>query len=695
MQRFVVGPSRFLAQARADLAPLLFPRLASHAMTSVLALLERAIPLHRSGDLPSAAKLYQEVLALQPDNANALHLLGLIAQHQGNTHSAIDYFSRAILADPQVASFFLNRGLARRAAGQTAEALEDFQQARRLDAALVEAHHQEGNVLKSLGRYAEAIAPLRTAIRLVPKHAIARLNLGTALLEIRELDEAIRSFREAITLEPQRPEAHNVLGHALTLISRYSEAEASFNEALRLQPNYGAAHDNLGGLLKLQARLPEAIQHYRAALTHAPYPATHSNLLLALNFTDIPPAEILAEHQRWDEIYAAPLRLEPRAVEPAVTSPRRLRVGYVSPDFINHAVARFIEPVLSAHDRNHFEVFCYSSSPNPDAVTTRLRAMNENWRDTSLLNEAQTAALVAKDGVDLLVDLAGHTAGNQLLVFARKPAPVQITWIGYPNTTGVRAMDYRLTDSICDPTGAADALNRETLVRLPGPFSCYLPTSESPAVRELPALKAGYVTFGSFNQFAKLNSRVIELWARVLRVCPSSRLLVRARSLADELTASRLRETFAQWGIEPGRLELDGRQLSVAAHQACYHHVNVALDTFPYNGTTTTCEALWMGVPVVTLRGQTHVARVGASLLTHLGRPEWIAASPEDYVLRCQTLVSDLPALAKTRAGLRDEFRTSPLADAIGFTRTLEATYAQLWAQRRERSSRDRLPPAN
>jgi predicted O-linked N-acetylglucosamine transferase (SPINDLY family) len=359
-------------------------------------------------------------------------------------------------------------------------------------------------------------------------------------------------------------------------------------------------------------------------------------------------------------------------------------VGYVSPDFINHAVARFIEPVLSDHDRSRFEVFCYSNAQTPDTVTARLRALSEHWRDTALLDDAQTAALIREDRIDLLVDLAGHTAGNQLLVFARKPAPVQITWIGYPNTTGMGAMDYRLTDAIADPPGLSEAFHREQLVRLPGPFSCYLPSAESPDVNPLPALSAGHVTFGSFNQFAKLTPAVVELWARLLRECPSAHLLLRARSLADNETASRLRETFARLGVDPGRLELDGSQLSVAAHQGCYHRVDLALDPFPYNGTTTTCEALWMGVPVIALAGRTHVARVGASLLTHLGTPEWIAQSPDDYIERCRALASDLPKLAAIRAGLRARFRASPLGDAKGFTRNLETTYATLWARRVE-----------
>ncbi|HTO02937.1 MAG TPA: tetratricopeptide repeat protein [Opitutus sp.] len=651
-------------------------------MTLVPSILERAIQFHRSGDLAAAAALYREVLQTDPNHANALHLLGLATHHAGDPVRAIEYFTKAIAADPAIAPFRLNRGLALRAVGRTADALDDFQTARRLDVGLAEAHHQEGNALKHLGRFADAAGPLRTAVQLAPRHATAWLNLGIACLELRELDEAIRSFRQALLLEPARPEAHNILGHALVLLGNFSEAEAAFNEALRLRSDYAAAHDNLGRLLKAQARLPDAINHFRAALARTPTPATHSNLLLALLFSDaVSPREMFEEHCRWNELHAAPLSSEWSSYPTGSERQQRLRVGYVSPDFINHAVARFIEPVLDSHDRGRFEVFCYSHAATPDAVTARLRALSEHWRDTAQLDDAQIAALVREDRIDLLVDLAGHTAGNQLLAFARKPAPVQITWIGYPNTTGLAAIDYRLTDSIADPPGTTDAFYREELVRLPGPFSCYRPSAESPEVSPLPAAATGHVTFGSFNQFPKLAPCVIELWARILRECPSARLLLRAWSLADKDTAARVRTTFAGFGVDPGRLELNGEQLSIAAHQRCYDRVDIGLDPFPYNGTTTTCEALWMGVPVVTLAGTTHVARVGASLLTHLGTPEWIAQDPDDYVARCIALAADLPKLATIREGLRERFRKSSLGDAHRFTRNLEATYVELWSR--------------
>jgi predicted O-linked N-acetylglucosamine transferase (SPINDLY family) len=359
-----------------------------------------------------------------------------------------------------------------------------------------------------------------------------------------------------------------------------------------------------------------------------------------------------------------------------------LRIGYVSPDFVHHAVSYFVEPVLAAHNRAQIEVFCYADAPVADATTARLRGLSDQWRDIAPLNDAQVAELIRSDKIDILVDLAGHTARHRLLVFARRPAPIQLTWIGYPNTTGLETIDSRLTDAISDPLGQTEVFHTEKLVRLPEVFSCYKPSDQAPAVSELPAVKNGYVTFGSFNHFAKINPAVLDLWARLMVRLPSSRLFLKARSLADPETATGVRETFKRHGVAANRLTLCSDELSVAAHQSLYHGVDIALDPFPYNGTTTTCEALWMGVPVITLAGQTHVSRVSASLLTHLGRPEWIAHSEDGYIEKCAALAADLPRLAELRANQREQMRLSPVCDAPRFTAQLEATYRELWRQR-------------
>ncbi|WP_138223208.1 tetratricopeptide repeat protein [Nibricoccus aquaticus] len=564
--------------------------------------------------------------------------------------------------------------------GKPAEAIPLYREVLHALPAVAEVHHQFGNALKSLLRFTEALVPLGEAVRLSPADAAIRLNLGVTFLELRQYADAEAQFRRALELEPARPEAHNILGNALFSRGRLAEAGNCFLEALRLRPDYAPAHDNLGRLARAQGRIADAVTSYRAALALQPRPGTHSNLLMALNYLHgITPQEIFAEHQRWAARYAEPLTTATMAPERDRSGGRRLRVGYLSPDFSNHAVAYFFEPVLKAHDRATFEVFCYANVLAPDAVTARLRATAEHWCDLAPLSDDQALELIRRDRLDVLVDLAGHTARNRLLVFARRAAPVQITWIGYPNTTGLSAMDFRLTDAVSDPVGATETLHTEKLVRLPGPFSVYQPPAEAPAVGPLPALvaKAGIV-FGCFNNFAKVTPETIALWCRLLTAVPGSRLFLKSRGLDDPDTASRIRDAFMQAGVMPERIELDGRELSVPAHLALYHRVDVALDTFPYNGTTTTCEALWMGVPVITLAGETHVARVGSSLLTHLGSADWIAKTPGEYCAKARALVADLTRLSVIRAGLRERMSASPLCDAVGFTRGLEAKYRAL-----------------
>jgi protein O-GlcNAc transferase len=484
-------------------------------------------------------------------------------------------------------------------------------------------------------------------------------------------------------LEPGRPEAYNILGHALLQGGRCTEAIAQLGAALRLRPGYAAAHDNLGRALKAQGRTAEAVLHHRAALALKPDPKTHSNLLYSLNLLpQISPAEIFSEHRRWAERYAEPDRAGTMAASVDFTAGRRLRVGFLSPDFVNHAVAYFFSPVLCHQDRDRFETFCYSNAPIPDEMTETLRGQAAHWRDIARLGDDETVNLIRNDRIDILVDLAGHTAHHRLLVFARRPAPVQVTWLGYPNTTGLTAIDYRLTDAVCDPVGRTEIWHSESLERLPEGFSCYAPPPDAPPVNPLPALPTGQLTFGSCNNFAKVTPEMIGLWAGVLGDHPGSRLLLKSRGFADPDTAQRVCDAFGRAGVAADRLCLDAQNRSVREHLRLYHRIDVALDTFPYNGATTTCEALWMGVPVVTLAGDTHAARVGASFLTQIGRPEWIAESAAGYRAICRQLAENLPQLATIRADLRERMGRSSLCDGPGFVRRLETAFRAMWVAR-------------
>ena len=633
----------------------------------------------RAGRTHDAASLYEQILRETPDQADALTALGHLALQQGNVPRAETLLARALAAQPHVALAHLNHGLALRRLGRTAAALAAFTRAQELAPDLADARQQKGNLLKSLGRHAEAAAELAEAVRLAPDNPAAWLNLGVALLEGGARSDAIAAFQHATTLDPRRIEAHNILGHALFTAGRTGEAEAAFAAALRLNPAYPPTHNNLGRLCRAAGRLTEAIAHYRTALSSQPNASTHSNLLFLLNFLpDLSPTEIFREHRRWHECYAAALAPASHPRPAPGQEIRRLRVGYISPDFCHHAVAYFIEPVLAAHDRTRFEIFCYASVAAPDAFSARLRTHAEHWRDIARLDDESAANLIRQDQLDLLVDLAGHSAHHRLLVLARRPAPVQATWIGYPNTTGLATIDYRITDHVSDPVGKTEPWHTEQLVRLPENFSCYAPDPSAPAVNDLPATQPGAVTFGCFNKFAKITAPTISLWSRLLTRLPAARLLLKSQGLDDPSVAERVRSAFAEHGIDPARLDLNGQRLSVTDHLSLYHGVDLALDPFPYNGTTTTCEALWMGVPVLTLAGETHVARVGASLLTHTGLTDWIAATPDDFVERGVAAAHDLPRLADLRRGLRERLHHSPLCDAPKFTRHLEDAFTAM-----------------
>ena len=582
-------------------------------------------------------------------------------------------------ANSDLAQFHVQQAVALRGLSQMEGALAAVERAIALDESMAEAHHLLGNLLKSLRRFGEAVVPLKTAAALAPRSAPIWLNLGVTLLETRDRRGAIDAFRRAIELEPSRADSHNILGHALASCGENEAARLAFQHALKLRPNLAAAHNNLARLEKSEGRMTEAIAHYCESVAAEPSPGSHSNLLFALNYLpEIDPATVFAEHRRWNGLYAA--KLAPNA--PPVVQPlegRRLRVGYISPDYLQHSVAYFIEPVLAEHDRARFEVFSYSDVHSPDHVTHRLRGFSEHWRDIAGLGDSSVADLIRSDRIDLLVELAGHTAHNRLLVMARRPAPVQLTWIGYPNTTGLDTIDYRLTDAISDPVGVTDLWHSEKLVRMPANFSCYRPDPSAPAVNVRPASKPGAVTFGCFNNFAKVTPEVLGLWASLMSGLPESKLLLKSNGLGDPGVMARVRRCFEEVGVAGERIAFHSVPLSVADHLGLYHEVDVALDPFPYNGTTTTCEALWMGVPVVTLAGQTHAARVGASLMTHVGLPDWIASTHDDYLRIAEAAALDVPRRSALRADLRERMRGSPLCDALRFTRDLESTFLSLF----------------
>jgi predicted O-linked N-acetylglucosamine transferase (SPINDLY family) len=629
----------------------------------------------------AAIESYEKALRIGPESAHLHNNLGNALQGIARTDEAVTHYRKAIAIDPGYAQAHNNLGLALAKKGDPQNAAGHFRKAIQLRPDYAEAHNNLGNALREQGILGEAVIALRHAVELKPDSSEFHNNLGALLVESGELSEALEKIKQAIALDGNSAQAQNNLGGALQAQGRLSEAATAYKKAIAIDPEYAEAHSHLGVVLYRSGKLPEAIAAYRRALALKPdYRDARSSLLYSLHYRPaLEPVAMLGEHRRFAERHAQPLARHIRPHTNAAEPERVLRVGYVSPDFREHSVAYFIEAILRAHDRAAFEIFCYANVTKPDAVTERLKGLGHRWCDIAYLSDEQVAGRIREDEVDILVDLTGHTGENCLLVFARKPAPVQISYLGYPNTTGLTTIDYRITDAWADPPGQTERFHTEELVRLPDGFLCYQPPQESPDVTGLPAKETGRITFASFNNASKVGAEVIALWSDILHAVPSARLIMKAPQLSDPGVRRYFESLFEQQRISPAQIELRGPILSSVEHLAMYQEVDIALDPFPYNGTTTSCEALWMGVPVIALAGKTHAARVGVSLLSSVGLPELIAQTPAAYVEQALALAGDLERLAALREGLRHKMQQSPLTHATRFTRSLESVYRGVW----------------
>ena len=617
------------------------------------------------------------VTAIPAESAQELLHQGNALFQAGELEAAAHCYRRALRIEPFLAAASFNLGCTMDALSGPREALPHFIQAATLRPEWCEARGNLGFTLARVGRMAEAEAELEAAAELRPGDAGIRNNLGLALSELGRGEEACASFREAIRLDPLYPEAHSNLAILYERYGRSSEAISCCLEALRLRPDYPEAHHNLACALKSQGRHEEALAQYRAALRLKPdYQEARSSLLFTLCYpAGVSEEEVAAEHLCFGSLH----RVAPQPHGNDSSPDRTLRIGYVSADFRGQAVARFIEPVLRHHDRSRFRIFCYSNVSVPDARSEELKQLADRFVNIAGVPDQAAEEMIRRDGIDILVDLSGHTAGNRLALFARKPAPLQVTWLGYPHTTGLKAIDYRICDAVTDPPGATERFYCEKLLRLPGNFSCFAPPEEAPEVGELPSLDTGSITFGSFNNPAKITTQTVALWAGVLLGVPGSRMLVKGYALADPGSRARLAALFALHGVAPERLELLGNTPGYRDHLALYQRVDLALDTFPYHGTTTTCEALWMGVPVVTLAGASHRSRVGASLLGSVGLRDLVAQHDFEYCDAAIALARDTARLKRLRATLRPTMAGSALTDGAGFTRRLESAFREIW----------------
>jgi len=624
-----------------------------------------------------ALAAYRQAARLAPERAEVQNNLGIVLQDAGRVAEAVAAFRRALDLQDDFPLAHSNLGNALLLYRKVDQAVAVLMGATRRWPDFTEAWYNLGNAHFAGSRFEAAEAAYRRALALDPGHIRACNNLGNVLQAMGRCGEALDTYLGGLALDPDFVDTYNNASAAARTLGRMDQAVQLLEEAIRRHPDSAVSHCNLGNVQKDIGAMEAAIGSFRRALELDPGDAvTHSNLAYAVCFLPgFSPAQILRENLDWDRAHgqAPTWPAHPNAPDPG----RRLRIGYVSPDFREHCQSLFTLPLLANHDHGRFEIACYASVPRPDAITRRIRSHADLWRDTAGMADADVADLVRADRIDILVDLTMHMSNNRPGVFARRPAPVQAAWLAYPGTTGLSAMDYRLTDPYLDPPGEHDDWYSETSIRLADTFWCYDPLTAEPAPGPLPALANGFITFGSLNNFCKVTPQVLALWARVLTAVPDSRLLLLSQPGGHR---QRVLDCLAAGGVAAGRVEFAPFRPRLE-YLALHRRVDLGLDTFPYNGHTTSLDAFWMGVPVVTRLGGTVVGRAGWSQLCNLDLRELAADSDDAFVRIATGLAGDLPRLAGLRAGLRARMSASPLMDGDRFARSIEAAFREIWAR--------------
>ncbi len=659
-------------------------------------------------------------IAIEVDATQAIYhnSLGLALRDTGKHDAAVTSFERAIGLNPTYVEAYGNMGIAFQNSGNEDAAIGAFEQALRLNPQLIDVRGNLGNAYKNVERYEEAaeccrivlealpghaatycnlgvalqktgafdaaIEAYQTALQFDPEHLPAHINWGLALQDTGNLAGALEHFRKALALAPNSAEAHNNLGMALQQNGDIENARTHIEKALEQQPDHAKALANLGVIDLEQGDPLRAVEHFQKALDVEPqFPTALSNLLLSrLYLANTDTSENLALARQINHMLRLRVPVHLNSLEPG----RPLRVGFVSADLRRHAVSSFLEGVWTYLNSDQIQLYAYATSHTEDDVTGRLRRHTTTWRKLAGMTLAKQCQCIATDKIDILLDLGGHTANNNLAIFAQKPAPIQVTWLGYSSTTGLETIDYILADSYVLPISDTEQYS-ETPWRLPDSYLCYTPPNFEPTFTNGPALTNGYVTFGSFNNLSKLTDTAIACWAQILRAVPESRLLLKAKQLDSPAFQSSLSRRFSAAGIETDRVTTMGRTSGFAEHLDAYNQMDIALDPFPYAGTTTTAEALWMGVPVLTLSGKSFVERVGVSMLTNTDLKEWVAASSEELVTKAANFSANKVELSAMRAKVRSQFRSSPICNPSAFSDALASAFRDMWKTHCERQT--------
>lgn len=637
------------------------------------------------GQWEEAISCQHKAISLQPDYAEAYVDLGNACQNQGKLNDAIASYNQVIALNPDDARAYNYLGNVHNKKGNQDAAVVSYQKALSLKPDYAVARYNLGNTFMRQGKLDEAVSSFKKTLLFTPEQTEKQLRgstyccLGHAFQEQGNGPDAVSCLNNAISLLPDYLEAYNSLGNALLAMGNIEDAIVNYRKAIALRPEDATAHGNLGNAYQSLAKVEEAVECYGQALLLDPdYIEAHSSYLMVIQYSPkYSEDSILNAHRAFAEKFEAPFRQHWPLHENSRDPERRLKVGFVSGDFRIHPVGFFVEALLTHLDCNTLEVVLYSNYNLTDEVTLRLKSLGYLWRSLVGVTDDDAAKLVRDDGIDILIDLSGHTHLNRLQLFARKPAPVQVAWLGYFDTTGLQAIDYILGDPYMLPPDEADHYV-ETPWRLPESYLCFTPPDVDVMVEALPAISNGFITFGSFNNLTKLNDEVVALWARVLQAVPNSRLFLKTQQFKDLVVRQTTAQRFSDHGIDGGRLIFEGSS-SHTEHFSAYNRMDVSLDPFPFPGGTTSVNALWMGVPVLHLQGHRFISHAGESILINVGLPEWIAADADDYVRLAQELTGNLSRLSELRVGLRRQLLASPLCDAPRFALNFEVALRGMW----------------
>lgn len=640
----------------------------------LMQVMQRTQTLLRGGNTQAAVRVLEQTVKQFPGAIEAWFMLGQIYGSQGRHEAAQKHFAQVIALNNHVPDAHFNLGLSLRNLGNNTAAAESFSQATQLKPDYIAAWYNLGATLLDLDRFAEAEQAFLQVLRFDTSDQIY-LALGMSAQGDHRYQQAIAYYNQAVRGGNGSFTLHLNLGTAYFSLHDYEQALKHLLDAHRLDPDNAVAIHNVANCYLELAEIDQALAFYKKSN----YPSDETTYLFALNFLqDYDPERVFLEHKAWGE-KAVAAAIQPVLPERDMAPERRLKIGYLSADFRQHPVAIFFEQILKNHDRIPFEIYCYADVLIPDTVTARFQGYANHWRDITRFDDRTVAETIRKDGIDILVDLGGHTSERARLLASRN-APVQVNYLGHVNTTGLSTIDYRFTDALLDPPGEADRYCVEKLVRLGNNFFTYNPPDREVAVGPLPALSNGYITFASFNKLYKLNQKTIGLWAKAMAALPGSRMLMVGRAVSTDHGKARVIRLFDAFGIGADRLEFVSF-LPLDDYLAQHNHVDLIMDCFPWNGHTTTMHSLWMGVPTITIEGHHHAGRFGYAIMTNLGLPEFIAVNEEDFVERVLNLSKNTHNLAGIRQGLRERLAQSVLCDHRRLTRDIETNYRKMWRE--------------